>query len=265
MNIYQYSNYKKLLKDWIKKNGRRGSLSAIAKAIGCSHSYLSQVLSRKPELTLDQSFALTKYLGYTDAQTEFFLALVQISRASTMDLKNYFLARSKNIATIEMNVKSAIEKTQERTLKHEDLDRYYLDWKMCAVHILASCKGFQSAQNIAKRLQLDLNEVNSIVTYLQKLGLLKISVGRIVHSSSNIHLPGESPLNRINNFNWRMRAYDKQLKSDDLSYTSVFSIDEEDLPLLKAHLLEFISSQRKTIENSGTSDGFVFCCDLFRI
>ena len=63
MRIFEFNSYKSYLSHYIETSGRRGLISELAKAAGCTHSYLSQVLNGKPELTPDHAWALADHLS----------------------------------------------------------------------------------------------------------------------------------------------------------------------------------------------------------
>jgi hypothetical protein len=48
----------------------------------------------------------------------------------------------------------------------------------------------------------------------------------------------------------------------DLHYTSVFAIAKADFLKLREDVIAFIESQRKVVQESGSEEVCVFCCDL---
>lgn len=265
MAIFDYSHYKKFIGSYIKEKNRRGLLGELAKAIGCTHSYLSQVLRGKPDLTLDQGFALARYLHLSAVETEYLLLLIQTARAATPELRRHLVLQTQAMKDKERNVTSAVAVNAGNKISLEQREYYYDDWRMSALHILTACVDFQTAASLAQRLNLRLQEVEALLEKLTKTGLVVKRGSRFIHSGTNIHLPTEALYNRINNLNWRLRAAEKRFSENGVHYTSVFAVDREAWEALKSQLLTFISQQRKEIGDAGTDDAFVFCCDLFRV
>ena len=106
MNIFKYDDYKKFLKDFIKNLNRRGTITELARACACTHSYLSQVLNESPELTPDQALAATDFLQLTSFESEYFLMLVLKSRAATPKLKKFYEDSLKLIEAKYLKIKT---------------------------------------------------------------------------------------------------------------------------------------------------------------
>ena len=90
-DLFEYSSYKDFITSKVgPRNGRKGVRGAIARALGCQPTYISQILYAKAHLSLEQAEALTKFFGLTTDEAHFFLLLVQRERAGTQNLKTYF-------------------------------------------------------------------------------------------------------------------------------------------------------------------------------
>lgn len=103
------------------------------------------------------------------------------------------------------------------------------------------------------------------LNWLADQNLVELKNARFIHNGTNVHLPTEAIHNHMNHLNWRLKAVQNYADDESIHYTSAFTISEKDWPVLKSDLIAFIKTQRKKIQTSVSDEGFVFCCDLFRI
>lgn len=264
MLVFEYTNYKIFLRDSIQSFNRRGLISEIAKAAGCTHSYLSQVLSGKPDLTPDQAFGVAEFLQLSQGEAKFFLLLTLKARAATSKLIKHYETQMHSLIELQLQTKKAIESTTDYEIAAQDRDFYYSTWSTPLIHILTSCGEYQTVPKLVARTRLDSNEVVATLEWLLKRGLITKVESLYIHSGKNIHLPTNSIHNRINHLNWRLRSQEYKEINAGIHYTSLFAINKGDGDRLKSRLLAFIETQRTEISNSGSEEVLVFCCDFFQ-
>ncbi|MGZ3809812.1 MAG: helix-turn-helix domain-containing protein, partial [Bacteriovorax sp.] len=166
MKVFDFLSYKMFLSKYIESSGRRGLISELAKAAGCSHSYLSQVLNGKPDLTLDQAWALTEHLSFKKDEAEYFFLLVLNERAASPTLKKNLETKLKSIKKEQFHTDRAVSATTDEHLQASQRDRYYSNWNVGAVHILTACPSFQKIEDLSKRLNLPALEIEHILNWL---------------------------------------------------------------------------------------------------
>src|SRR6185312_16823085 len=94
LSIYEYSDYKAYLRSKVgDKAARRGLKSALAKALSCQPTYISQVLNGHAHFSSEQVMDLNEFLGHSQDEGHFFLLLVQKDRAGKQSLRKYFQAQ----------------------------------------------------------------------------------------------------------------------------------------------------------------------------
>ena len=96
-----------------ERRNAAGFKTELARAAGCTPSYLSQVVSGKPELTPDQAVAIADFLRLGPTETEFFLILVDQSRAGTPRLKSYLQKKLESALDSRLRTESVIAKTND--------------------------------------------------------------------------------------------------------------------------------------------------------
>ena len=91
MTIFEYDDYKKFVDHRIKDfpSGGRGVFKSMAEAMKVPRSTLSQVFNGDRDLTFEQAIDLTSFLELSPLETDFFMALVERSRAGNMRLKAF--------------------------------------------------------------------------------------------------------------------------------------------------------------------------------
>lgn len=265
MNVFESTSYKNFLNDYIKNAERRGVISELARAAGCTHSYMSQLLNGKPDLTPDQAWALTDYLSFSKEEADYFFTLLLFDRAVSPKLKKSLETKLKAIRSAQLQTVRVIAKTTDHQIQVGLRDKYYSQWSIGAVHTLTASENFQTIENLSKRLSIPTVDIDEHLKWLIESNQVKKVGNRFVHAGQSVHLPTESLHNRINHLNWRLRSVESSAKEDEVHYTSTFTLSKDDWDVLRASLLKFIDNQRKKIQSSGSEEGYAFCCDLFKI
>lgn len=94
MRVYDVLDYKSFLNEKILAHRReKGYKSKIAKAAGFTPSFLSQILHGHSDITADQAFKLACFWSLSDAETDYFLLLVDHARACTPALRHRISAK----------------------------------------------------------------------------------------------------------------------------------------------------------------------------
>jgi uncharacterized protein (TIGR02147 family) len=265
INVFDFSDYRELLLRLLKSEGARwGAVGQIATAIGCQRSYLSKVLHGKAELTMDQAHALARYLGFGAVATEYFLGLVEKSRAASPAFRAHI---DKRLAALKREHENLSEK-MDRPRAPEDFRHaiYYSSWYYSAIHILTSVPGYQTPSSIATRLQLPLPLVQDALKQLAEMELVK-KEGRDWNFAAEIHVGAQSPLVALHHGNWRQRAVIDAAQGLDASihFTTVQAISKADYEQIRQRLLQFIQATARLAAPSPSEELYNFSCDLFRV
>jgi uncharacterized protein (TIGR02147 family) len=265
INVFEFSDYRELLVRLLKSEGTRwGAVGQIAAAIGCQRSYLSKVLHGKAELTMDQAHAVARYLSLSLRATEYFLALVERSRAASPAFRAHI---EKRLAALKREQENLSEKV-ERPRAPEDFRHavYYSVWYYSAVHILTSVPGFQAPAAIAGRLQLPSSLVLDALKQLAEMGLVEKN-GRGWNFKAEIHVPAQSPLVALHHGNWRQRAVIDSARANDggIHFTTVQAVSKADFERIRQNLLQFIQATARLAAPSPSEELYNFNCDLFRV
>ena len=266
MTIFDFSDYKKFLSFKIKDNvawvGYKGKL---AKAAGCQRAYLSQVLNSHVHLTPEHALGLTSFWSLKDRECDFFLELVNLARAGTVELKKHIQNKMALMIDSQKTVSGRISKPKIASFQLQA--KYYSSWHYSAIHILLTISKFNTVSAIAERLSLSENIVANGLGTLSQMALATKENGIWKSIGFDLHLPQNSPFTTMNHQNWRLKALLNSQREiiDGIHFTSVYSLSETDFSTLKEILLQFIAESREKALNSKEEDVFSFSCDLFRV
>lgn len=264
-SVFAFSNYLNFFNSWIKASDEQwGLLTKVAKAIGCQRPYLSKVLAGGAHLTSAQGYGLAKFCGLNNDETEYFLGLLEIERASTAEYREYWKRKNQELKRRHENLSSKVKR--DLTELHEKSMLYYSSWYWTAIHMLTSIPEFQTEAAMSERLQLSTMQVRQVLQTLLEWGYVEKSGNRWKYLSSEQHVPKNSPLVLFHHQNWRNRAMnDAQMPGEDsVHFTVVQSLSRGDYEKVKQIVIDAIQSIIDTAGPSKEEEMMSFTCDLFK-
>lgn len=263
-SIFQFNAYVPYISSRITAVPERGQVSLIAAAIQCQRSHLSRVMSGQLQLTMDQAFRLSRFLGHEQDEEDYFLKLVEWERSGDVLYRKKLETDLAKMKQAQEDISTRLNQASIGASEKESV--YYASWHWSALHILTSIPSYQTAAKIAERLSLPLSFVQTSLSRLAEFGLVTHSRGRWEISTGSIHLPKTSVMNSVQHTNWRMRAIldSQDLNSRSVHYTVVQGLSRADFEIIKQKLLRFIDEYRNIAAKSDQEDLYSFQCDLFR-
>lgn len=268
MNIYQFKDYKQILKFYIDLNSTlRGYKSRLSEACHISNSYLSQVLNSHVDLTLDQVFHLTLFWNMSDEEQEFTLTLFNENKSATSALKKHWEKKLFRLRKLNKDLARTIKKGTVSEPPSDPLG-YYSSWLVPTIHIITSIKEYQTVEKIAEYLKFSAQVVGNIIQQLVKMNYLSYHQGRYQIREVNIHTLNEEASSIVNHKNWRMKTIQKLdcFNLEDIHYSGVHSLSLKDFQALKDELVEVIGRHRKVMMESSPEEVLVhFSTDFYQI
>lgn len=131
-SIYDYTDYRRYLKDWLEASAGRPSLRGFAKKVGCAPSMISSVIAGTRDLRPPLLDRAVDALGLESHERAYFLDLVEFEVAPTLALRRQVLDR--------------IMSTRRFRSARRIVDAMYLvfsRWYYGAIIELARCEGFR--------------------------------------------------------------------------------------------------------------------------
>jgi len=265
--LIEYSNYRAYLNDLIYgPSSRRGLQTELAKAMGCQAAYLSQVLKEKAELTEDHALKLVTHLRLSDFDSEYFMLMLRMARAGTPELVRYLDQKRQEMARqshdLSNKIKGKLVSSSEKVLSD-----YFASWIPSTIHIATSSEKFQSPQAIARHLCLQVENVESVLRFLEQSHLVENRSGQYVFAGGSFHLPRSSPLDQTHQTNRRLQALQAIQKNNpaNIHFSSLFTADVETFIEVKKMITQYIEESHRKIHSSGTDNIYSMCLDVFEI
>lgn len=252
MDIYQFDDFREYLRNWRQIQDRKGHglLSRWAEQLGIHPTLLSQVLAGTKELSLELADAMTQLLHLSEDEKDYFLLLVQKSRAGSESLRRHFSKKIRDAQNKSQNLSNRLKKT-------EDFDalakaEFYSSWIYSAVRNLTAVDEFKTIEKISTRLRLPRELVAKVVEFLLANGLCIHQNGKLSYGPQRTHLPSTSPLVIQHHRNWREQALQKMpwQRERDLFFSFPMSLSEKDADNLRKKLPAWIEEVHKTVEPS---------------
>jgi uncharacterized protein (TIGR02147 family) len=265
--VYDYENYKLYINDKIATfpGKGRGVKLKMAEHLNCQTAFISQVLRAEPNFSLEQGVKLNTFFEHTKDEGRFFLLLLQLGRAGSIDLQAFFKDEIKGIIEKRSDLKTRLD--IKNSLQKIDQQIYYSNWLYACIHMMVAIPEFQSTLAISRHLNLPREKVIEVLTFLEETGLIQRHGSKYEIGITKIHLGKDSPQIQRHHTNWRMQAI-RSIdinNSADLHYSTVVSMSTKDIPKVREILIKSIEECRSIIRDSKEEKIQSVCIDFFGV
>jgi uncharacterized protein (TIGR02147 family) len=251
-SIYEFSDYKLYLNYKIQNapSKGRGLKLKMAEFLSCQNTYISQVLNGDPNFSLEQAAKLNLFFEHTKDESKFFLLLVHHHRAGSAELKAFYYEEMEDLIIRNSDLKKRTN--VKASLKNVDQEIYYSNWLYSAVHILVTIKEFQTLNAISKKLNINKENILTIIDFLIKTGLVVKTGSLYTSGNARIHLSKDSPQIQRHHTNWRLKAIQSLDINNpkNLHFSNVVSMSEKDVVRVREIFIKAIDEARKIIKES---------------
>lgn len=264
MEVFEYTDYKAYLRERLKTDGKtRGARSRLAKRLGCTQSYISQVLNAKVQISLEHAVEIDDFLGHSPSESQFFMLLVTSAKAATIPLQNYFKRQMR--ALIEERAKVS-ENVLGKRLSNDASRVFYSSWLYAAIHALLMVPGMTEAL-VTQRLGVSRKQVANVLEFLISEGLARKEGTTYVATTSRTHLPGDASEILKHHSNWRLRALNALDKDEpvNLHYSGPLALSRKNADLVRKHILSLTSKLEPIVAEPGEEDVYGIALDFFRV
>lgn len=262
-SIFEFSHYRPYLRNRLESAGARGSKAQIAKVMGVQATYVSQVLQENAHFSLEQAEAANTFFNHTTQESHFFLLMVQMDRAGTKTLREYFRHQMNEILNARMVLTERLEKTKQ--LEEKDRNWYYSSWIPAAIHIATTIPSLRTIESLTRAFQLPNEKIIETLEHLENIGLVTRE-GREFHpGQQQMRLGKDSHHILKHHTNWRMQAIQslEREKLNELHYSAVVSLSASDVTKIKDALLESIKDNINIVKDSKEEELFCLAIDFF--
>jgi uncharacterized protein (TIGR02147 family) len=264
MDIFNYTDYKKLINDLVISRPKEGhgQYKKMADYLGVSTVLISQIFKGHKDISLEQALLLADFFNFIELEKNFFLKLISHNRAGTQKLKLFY---AKELETLRSEAKNISKRVKhQNVLTEEDKAIFYSDWKFSALRLACDLKEVTSTQELANLFNLDQDRAREIVEFLLKRGLIKNEAGNLMIGPASTHVEKQSPLVKQHHRNWRLKALEKMddLADSEIMYTAPMCTSASVISNLNAKILKLIDEFVKEASEAPGEELYYFNIDL---
>lgn len=216
MGIFQYLDYKKYVLDRVKNypSGGHGVFRKMSEALAIPPSTLSLVFKGDRDLTHEQAIDVADFFGLGELETEYFMILVEKSRAGNPRLRKFAEARLERTRRAAENLKNRVPK--DKVLGPNERFQFYSEWQHSAVRLLTALPSCQKAPAIADYLGLPLSLVQRSLDFLASCGLVAEKNGSYTRGPASTHTGPDDPLTFRHLQNWHQQSVHRLIEYPQL-------------------------------------------------
>jgi uncharacterized protein (TIGR02147 family) len=262
--VFDYRDYKVYLLA-VAEEQERGFRKRLAAAARCQTPYISHVLNGGAHFSWEQAEAISRYLQHSSLETEYFLLLVEFTRAGTPSLRAFLERKLDEFRDSHFDLKARVGIGE--TVDEQIRLRYYSSWHYSAIHILLSVPGMDTADVIARHLRLPHSLVADCLEFLCSARLAERKGSKFGIGSMWMFVDRTSPLIVRHHTNWRLQAIRslETMRDSDLRYSSIYSMSAEDYQHIRKQLVSEIERVVETVKKSDPEEVCVMNLDFFRL
>jgi uncharacterized protein (TIGR02147 family) len=256
MSFFELSDYKKILKNFLKKRpgGGRGEYAKIARHLKVHSSLVSQVLAGEKNFSPEQLQQVTAYLGMNELESEFSLFLLERERAGTKQYKDYWQKKIEETRKRSLNLSERVAKDVVLT----DAQRavFYSSWIYSAVRIFTSLGNGATTEQICDHLALPRKTALEVLAFLVEARLVIQEGGLYKTGPQRTHLEFGSPFLVRHHTNWRLRSIAQAdfLSREELMFTGPLTISRADFAHIREELTHMIQSVSERVKHTSPED-----------
>lgn len=263
-DIFQFDDYKEYVKKTIDLKGH-GARLKLSRAINCHSAYITQVLNKEAHFNIEQALEVSTFLNLTREEEDFFLLLLQLSKAGSKKLKDLTWKKIKEIRETRALVSNRIKGKEE--LDSVTQAKYYSRWYYAAIHVLVTIPGKKSKESISSYLGLEMTIVNESIEFLESCGLITSTSTGYETGMTKVFLKGDSPFIVQHHYNWRLSAMNNIIspRKENLHFSTVYTLSEKDFIKIREQLLENIQQVWNIVQPSNEEKLCAFNLDFFEL
>lgn len=244
---------------------RKGQRALLSKALGCQPTFVTQVLNKDFNFSLEQAERLNRFLDHNEEESEYLFLLVQKERAGSRELAAYFDQKIKKLKSQRQILSHRLGK--ETTLSKEQQGIYYSSWYYAAIHIATAIPELQTKEKLANYFQMTQKKVSEVLDYLTSVGLVVQEAGRYSIGTAKIRLGNDSPNILRHHANWRQKATEflEREGPNDLHYSGVLCLTPKDQEKIKSRILDMLKEHLQISDEAKEEDLCCYNIDLFSL
>lgn len=265
-SIFRFSDYKRYLESYLKARPKagRGLLTLLGQSVEMTSAQVSHVMRGDRDFSPEQALGVAKFLGLSEVETQYFVELVSLARASSRELKDFIRKRLEALKEEGLEIRNQVP--IHRELSDEEKARFYSSWIYSCVRLLSSVRPLR-IEDVVKEFSVSRERAASILNFLVETSLCIQTENGIRMGNRSTFVPRSSPFINKHHANWRARALEKneQEAESDLFFTSPVSMSEADFDKFRMKVTELIKEFSTVVKDSPEEIVACLNIDLFRV
>lgn len=267
MDIFNYSDYRKIIKLWIEaRPGKgRGEYTKMAEMIAVPQSVFSLMMSGQRDLAPDHACILSEYMQLLPLEQEYFISLVQLEKAYHHKFKTYLQDK---IARIKRESLSLVKRVNtEQVFSPEDQQIFYSSWLYSAIRLRTSFEDGASLQNLMEEFQITSERLISILDFLLRTGLIIQEKNHYKIGALRTHLGKDSPMISRHHINWRAKSIERtsEIKDEELMFTGPLTCSHKDFAIIREKVAALIKETSEIVKDSPAETLAYLGMDLYKL
>jgi len=251
MTVYEYQNYKKFVISWVRSQPKQGygMYSKFADFLGTNSVVMTQIFKGDRDLNSEQAVKLSRFMGLSTLESDYFLLLVQRARAGSEDLRQTY---SRQLDALRAQGQAIKNRIRHEQLTDQDKAAFYANWYVIATWLAATIPNMSSARAIAHHFHIPEDQIAGALRFMFDKGLLVKTNGRIDFGTNVIHVGHDSPYVSKHHSNWRIKAMQEmnQKRAGDLFYSAPMALSHDVLLRVRENLVRFVQETTKEVAAS---------------
>lgn len=266
-SIFDFEDTKEYLRAYLQALPRQGwgEVQRWADHLGVQGSFVSQVLSGKKTLNVDQGIRLADLLGLQNIEIDYFVTMIEQEKAGHHHAKKYFAEKLK---TYKKDAKQLVKRVkQDKILSEEEKSIFYSSWVYSAARLFCSFPKGKTLPEICQRFEWTPLEAAEIMNFLCASGLCHKEGVIYTIGHQKTHLEKKSPHIRQHWINWHLKAIEQfdPTADEQLVYSAPFSISSKDFELIREELVQFIQGLSVKVGKTTPEDIAVLNLNLVKL
>ncbi len=266
-SIFLCSSSREFLRFYLDSLPRKGwgEIQKWADHLNVQSAYVSQVMSGHKQFNLEHAIRLAKYIGLQGADLDFFILLVEIERAGSLETREYF---EKKIQIAKKESKTVFNRVaKDKVLSTEEQSIFYSSWIYSAIRLFCSMGSGKTLHQIAEHFEISKEACAGIVNFLLQSGLLIHKNDKYLLGAQKTHLEKSSPYVKRHWLNWHLQTLKRfdDLDDDEIVYSAPFSISKKDFEQLNEEIIIFVKSFLEKVQTTDPQEVAFLNIDLLRL
>jgi len=273
MNIYSYTSSAKIIKNWVgekKKTDKTLNFTSLAEGIGVQKAFISQVLTDKANLNLDQAFQIAQHLNFNEEEKEYFLLIVEKERSGLASRKEELTKKIKELQKNFGGSKKSVQAHFLDTEKSEDFMReYFLDPYHSIVHVhLTVPEHVRNPFGLAEKLGLSRERLERIFKVLHGLEVIEFEAKKksVKVLKERLHTVDQNQLNANQQVLFRALSLERLItvqKDKRMAFNVTYSADAKTFAEVQKEFHIFIQKVGELVGSAPASEVYQLNFDLF--